>query len=236
MGRGATIERLQERARPTALAGDHLLPVAPALRHILPAPGLRRGTTITINGVQGATSLALALIGAATTTGSWAALVGLPDVGLLAAAELGVELDRVAVVADVAHQQWVTVVGALLDAVDVIVTRPPRHLRLGDARRLTARARERRAVLMALGTWAEGADLRFEVTGSEWHGAGAGDGHLTSRRVDVALTGRGAATRPRHATLWLPAPGGGVEVATPAYAGADIDRLDEPPTALHAAG
>ena len=40
-------------------------------------------------------------------------------------------------------------------------------------------------------------------------------GRLQARRLEVHAEGKGQAARPRSATLWLPAPGGGVEVATP---------------------
>ncbi len=226
---GTTVaERLRGQVRPAALAGEQVLPVAPALGALIPAGVLRRGSTVVVTGAQGVTSLTLALLGAAMGAGSWAAVVGVPDLGLVAAAELGVTLDRLALVPSVPAGQWVRVVGALLDSVDLVVAQPPRHLRLGDARRLTARARERRSVLVPAGAWAEGADLRLEVTGGGWEGPGEGSGRLTARRLEVTAAGRGAAARPRRATLWLPAPGGGIELAAPSYAGADIDRLVDP--------
>jgi hypothetical protein len=75
------------------------------------------------------------------------------------------------------------VVAALLDAVDVVLVRPPAGLPAGQARRLAARARERGAVLVPLGTWSEPADLRLAVAASAWHGLGQGHGSLASRGV-----------------------------------------------------
>jgi hypothetical protein len=105
--------------------------------------------------------------------------------------------------------------GALIDAVDVVVGRPPAHLRIGDARRLTTRARERGTVLVPVvtglrGVWADGADVRLMVTGGRWEGPGAGDGHLVTRHLEIATGGRGAAARPRQVGIWLPTPGGGI--------------------------
>jgi hypothetical protein len=57
---------------------------------VLPWAGLRRGSTV---GVHGSVSL-LALLSAATSEGSWAAVVGMPEMGLVAAAEMGVAVQR----------------------------------------------------------------------------------------------------------------------------------------------
>ncbi len=198
------------------LAGERVVPVVSALRATFTPAGLRRGATVVVDatgGAQGAVSLALAVIAEATATGSWAAVVGVPDMGLLAAAELGVRLERVALIPHVEPAQWVTVTGALLDAVDLVVAHPPAHLRGGDARRLTARARERGTILIPLlpgRAWADGADVRLTVTASHWEGTGAGAGRLTSRQLAVTLGGRGSAARPRQARLWLPGPDGGI--------------------------
>lgn len=186
-------------ARPVALAEERVLPVLPALEPLLPGGGLRRGSTIA---VTGSTSLALALLAGPSAAGSWTAAVGLPSLGLVAAAETGVALDRLALVAS-PGDQWPTVVAALLDALDIVLVCPPGRVRVGDARRLMARARERGAVLVSTRAW-DGADVRLSAAASDWDGVGEGHGHLTRRRMDVVATGRGAAARERRATLCLP--------------------------------
>jgi hypothetical protein len=59
---------LVERVRPTTLARDQLLPVLPALEPLLPGAGLRRGSTLSVDG-PAATSLALAAAAAASQDG-----------------------------------------------------------------------------------------------------------------------------------------------------------------------
>jgi len=192
-------QSLREAVGPVSLAGEQVLPVLPALQGLLPGGVLRRGSTVA---VVGSTSLALGLTAAASESGSWCAAVGLPSLGLVAVAELGVALERLALVRD-PGESWPSVVAALLDALDVVVVRPPGPLRSAHVRRLAARARERGAVLVPACSW-EGADVCLRVTGSEWHGLGAGHGHLRSRRLEVTSRGRGAAARPRQATVWFP--------------------------------
>jgi hypothetical protein len=184
------------------------LPVHPALRDVLPT-GLRRGSTMA---VSGSVSLLLALLGSASADGAWCALVGFPKISAEAAAEYGMDLRRLAIIPS-AGAGWTTAVGALLDAVDIVAARPPR-LVPGEVRRLAARARSRDAVLVSYGEW-PGADARLRITDGRWTGLGEGTGRLTARRVEVHADGKGPAARPRSATLWLPAPGGGVEAAAP---------------------
>ena len=191
----------------TPLADERLLPVLPALQPLLGGRGLRRGATVT---VSRSAALALALVAGASAAGSWVAAVGLPDLGIVAAAETGIALERLALVPTPGARAWPAVVAAFLDAVDVVLVRAPARLPAAQARRLAARARERGAVLVPLGAWPEPADLRLAVTSSAWHGLGRGHGSLHSRQVEVLITGRGAATRERRASLWLPSPDGAI--------------------------
>lgn len=202
-------------SRPVALAREHVLPVLPPLEAVLPA-GLRRGSTV---GVSASTSLALVLLAGPVQAGSWVAAVGMSDLGLAAASELGVALDRLVLVADPRDgrdsSMWATTIAALLDAFDAVLVRSGRRAKpsASDARRLMARARERGAVLVILSgdrSWPEVPDVQLAVTQAEWVGLDSGHGHLQARRVVVEATGRRGADRPRRAALWMPAAGGGV--------------------------
>jgi hypothetical protein len=201
---------LRSSGRSAVLADERLLPVVPALRPLLPNQGLRRGATVAVGR---SAALALALVAGASAAGSWVAAVGLPDLGILAAAETGIALERLALVPAPGPRAWPTVVAALLDAIDVVLVRSPPGLPPAQARRLAARARERGAVLVPLGPWPEPADLRLAVTASAWHGLGQGYGTLRARRVEVAVTGRGPASRERRTLLWLPGSDGAITAA-----------------------
>ena len=198
------------------MAGERLLPVLPTLEPLFPARGQRRGSVVS---VVGSTSLALSLLAATSAQGSWCATVGLPSLGLAAAAELGVVLERFPMVASPGRGPgaggWAWVVAALVDAFDVVLARPPSGVRPADARRLTARARERGAVLVlglsgASGAWPEVAEVQLTVASAAWVGVGRGHGRLRGRRVEVVAGGRGAAARERRVELWLPHPDGGI--------------------------
>ncbi len=184
------------------------LPVSPALETLLPG-GLRRGSTVS---VAGSVSLLLALLGTASAGGAWCALVGGPFISAEAADGYGIELSRLALVPQ-PGSGWATAVGALLDAVDIVVTRPPARVVPGDVRRLAARARTRDAVLVPFLTgeavW-PGTDVRLCVREGQWSGIGHGFGRLQRRRVTVTADGRGQAARPRSAQLWLPGASGEV--------------------------
>ena len=205
MGSLGDVARTELAGPGTTLADERLLPVVPALQPLLPGRGLRRGTTVV---VTSSAALALALVAGASAAGSWVAAVGLPDLGIVAAAETGIDLERLALVPSPGARAWPAVVAAFLDAVDVVLVRSPPRLPAAQARRLAARARERGAVLVPLGPWSEPADLRLAVTASDWLGLGQGHGHLRARKAKVTIAGRGAATRERRFLLWLPSPDG----------------------------
>ena len=147
MRSGAALDslgELAERVRPVTLTREQRLPVLPAFEGLLPGAGLRRGATVSIGsaaGVGGATSLALALVAEASRTGSWVAAVGLPSLGLVAADELGVALERLVLVAAPERDAWGGVVAALVDGFDLVILHAGRTgVRTADARRLVARA------------------------------------------------------------------------------------------------
>jgi hypothetical protein len=177
---------------------SRMLPVHPDIAELFPRGGLRRGSTVA---VLGSTSLLFTLLARATETGSWAAVVGMPDLGLRAAAELGVAVERLALVrhpgADLPK-----VVAALLDGMDLVAVDPAR---LTDAqiRRLSARARHRGSVLVPTGAW-PGADLELTQESATWSGLGEGHGHLAVRDARLSVRGRGAAARPAEARLRFP--------------------------------
>jgi hypothetical protein len=209
------------RHRDDVLAGEGMLPVLPALRELLPGGGLQRGSVVA-SGNFGL--LSLALVAGAVADGAWGAVVGVPDVGMRAAAEAGVDPDRVLLVAE-PGSRWPQVVASLLDGFDVVLLQPPDQPSAQLRRKLEAAARRYGSVLVVAGDW-PGAQSRLLVTHAEWAGIGAGHGRLRARRAQVVVTGRGAGEQPRSAWLWLPGTDGTV---TAAARGLTVGELAEGP-------
>jgi hypothetical protein len=212
---GVTLaQRLRGGAGPaTALTergAENALPVLSPLAPLLPGGGLRRGSTVA---VHGSASLLLALLAGASRSGAWSAVVGVPTLGMAAAAEAGVVLERLALVPD-PGSDLAGVLAALADGMDVVAVGATGRLRGMEVRRLAARARQRGTVLVGFGGW-PGAELRLSVEAPVWQGLGDGHGYLRARQVTVRVDGRGSATRPRRYDLSLPALDGGVAEVAP---------------------
>jgi hypothetical protein len=193
---------------PTTLAHQRTLPVVDPLAALLPAGSLVRGQAVACRGVA-APSLALALAIEATVAGAWLAVVGMPWLGVEAAAELGIPLERLVRV-DPGDSDWADITAAVLDGFEVVITPVPRRLPAAPLRRVQARVRAREAVLVAVGDPGPlAADVVVESSTQMWEGIENGWGHLCGRRVTVEVSGRRVPRR-RRADLWLPASGGGV--------------------------
>ncbi|MBU6216841.1 MAG: hypothetical protein KGR17_09575 [Acidobacteria bacterium] len=236
----AALRELIEQVQPVVGAHERTLEVDPPVRELLPLGALQRGTTVWVGGGAGATSLAMAVVAGPSRCGSWVGCVSVSSLGWAAAAELGVDLSRVAVVrAD--GPDWATVAATLVDGFDVVLCGPDHRPGRREVARLAARARERGAVVVALDdapdarAW-PGVDLRLHVdarTSGRWDGAGRGWGALRSRAITVVASGRHGVDRSRRVELLLPGPAGiaasapaggagsGIEVASPVPVGPD---------------
>ena len=190
---------LSARRAPGATGEEKLLPVPEELSGLLPFGGLQRGTAVV---VDGSTSLLLALLSEASRTGAWTAMVGFPRLGVLAAAEAGIDLGRVALVPSPGPDA-AAAVAALLDGIDVVVVGPQAALTDADRRRLTSRARERGNLLVAAQPWA-GAHVVLTVRAGTWSGMDQGAGYLRRRRLTVERSGRAGAARSIERQVELP--------------------------------
>jgi hypothetical protein len=205
---------------PTTLARQRTLPVLDPLASLLPEGGLVRGRAVACRGVA-APSLALALAAGAASAGAWLAVVDVPWLGVEAAAELGVPLERLVRVEPATSgdgSSWADLVAAVLDGFELVVTRVPRRVNAGVLRRVQSRIQAREAVLLAVGDPGPlTADVAMEASIPVWEGVEEGAGHLRGRRVSVVASGR-RIPRPRRVDVWLPGPGGVV---------ASVDRSAE---------
>ena len=236
---------------PGPLLTERTLPVLAELAGLFPGSGLPRGGTVllgplaapdtldSVSGISpnapprrapGLTSLLLLLLAGTSSRGYWCAVVGLPELGLAAAVEMGADLDRLILVPRPGSQgRWQSVVTTLLETVDLVCLAPETPVHPADARWLSARARERRSTLVvldaagppgaargflragpgragrALSRWPGPCDLRCAVSESSWSGLELGHGLLSLLHLEAEVGGRGAASRPRRGHLRLPA-------------------------------
>ncbi len=200
---------LRTRVRPVSTAAERVVPLPEGLGALFPGGVVRRGTVVHVvpatPATSGTTSLAVALLAAVSGAAGWAAIVGVPDPGVAAIADAGVDLERLVLVPE-PGPHWAEVTAAALGGMAAVLVRPPASTPPRVARRLATITRERRSVLVVAAPlhWAEPPDVRLVVRRSAWTGLGEGHGHLRSRRCDVIAEGRRAAGRPVAATLWLP--------------------------------
>jgi len=112
----------------------------------------------------------------------------MPDLGLAAAEDLGVNLDRLILVPS-PDAQWLSVLNTLIDVVGIVALgplSPPSDRMLST---LSGRLREREATLMVRSHWPR-TEARIGVVDRHWEGLGAGHGTLEEHRVRVAVTSR----------------------------------------------
>ena len=171
---------------------ESLLPVPESLaresRELLPT-SLPRGTVAVLSGAR---SLPLSMVAAVTAAGGHAAIVGQPDVGLLAAVEMGADLSRLAVIPNPGTDP-VEVAAVLMDGMDLVVLGlGGRSVPATRARAVVARARQKGCTLL--------------VTDGDWQGASA---RLEARVCGYDVTGAGWGRRPLAGDAHLPPGAGG---------------------------
>lgn len=198
------LSELAERVAPLALAGERTLPVPEEFVELFSERGLVRGHTIACSGAA-ATSLALALAAPAVAAGSWLATIDVPTIGLDAASEFGIALERVvAVRTDEQAARWPDVIAAAADGFDLLIARVPADVSPSAMRRVTTRLRQRDVVMLVLGhPGALSCDGVLDADDAEWGGLGDGHGHLQHRRLVVEASGRRLHGR-RRCRLALP--------------------------------
>jgi hypothetical protein len=215
--RGA-IETLKQKIRSLEASGlsEAVFPVLEPLRTLFPREGLRRGA---IYQCDSSASLVWSLLAEATTQGIWCALVGMPDMGIAAAEDLGVNVDRLVLVPH-PGEQWLSVLGALSDVVGIIalgsVSKPSDRI----LSTLMGRLREREATLLVGASW-PGVEASITVTSHQWEGLGLGHGMLHQHRLSLSFSARHSQT-PRRCDLVIDA--WGAHAGAPQAAVTDIAR------------
>ena len=184
--------RMAEMSGRVVAPADDLLPDSESrlalprwLAESLPVP-LPRGSVAVLSGAR---SLVLGMVAAVTAAGGNVAIVGQPDIGLLAAAEMGADLSRLAVIPDPGTDP-VEVAAVLVDGMDLVVLGlGGRRVPQTRARAVVARARNKGCTLLVTdGDW-QGAATRLaaRVCGYEITAGGRpGFGRISGVRLQVS--------------------------------------------------
>jgi len=193
----SAVAALQQRIRSmeTTNVTESVFPVSVALAELFPEGGLRRGV---IYQCDSSASVLWALLAEATSQGVWCAVLGLPDMGVAAAEDMGVTLDRLVLVPQ-PGDQWLSVVGALSDVVGIVVLGPTPAPSQRMIETLLGRLRDREATLVVSSAWPR-TEATITVTSHQWEGLGRGHGTLQQHRIGVTLRGR-SNQPPRHCEL-----------------------------------
>ena len=178
------------------------LPAHPLIADLLPEGGLLPGETYSYSGSM---SLLLALLAPVSQAGSWAAVVGMPTLGAEAAHAHGIALERLVLIPE-PGTRWLAVTSAVAEVLPLVAVRPQSKAGDADISRLSARLRDRGAVLLVQGAWPQAHAMR-SIEDPEWEGVGDGYGCLTRREVSVTVSSR-RTPRPRTARMLLPDMGG----------------------------
>ena len=181
------------------------LPVAKALQPIIPDGALVRGRTVLCSG-DAAMSTALLAVSAATQAGSWLAIVGVSDFGLMSACEQGVALQRTVLVTPTDNKKdWTSTVAAVADGFDVVMLEVPRAVSESDARRIQTRIQARRNVLVLVETPRHTTlrsvfqpDVVLHTVTTQWDGIEHGAGYVQGRLIDVTVSGRRVPRTTQH--------------------------------------
>jgi len=232
MERSDVVRQLHERLGPVTLSRDQLLDVPKPLLPLFPFGGLPKGFIV---GFEGAGSWSVAMSMAATVMGDhgWMGIVGIEEFGLVAAAELGVDLNRVLVVESPASSRLAPAMGALLEAVDVLIVKPRRLIGAEPARRIKAKATEKGRLVFHLDgarQWPTTPDIVVRSISQRWEGLDDGHGHLRHRHLDLVAHGRRSAARGRSTSIIVPGPHGGLATSPPINHSAPAPSAPKLPT------
>jgi hypothetical protein len=235
----SVLAALGDRVAPVSMARERVLPVAGHVAELFSEGGLVRGRVLSCRGMA-ATSASLDLVAAAVAAGSWLAVIDVPTLGLDAASELGVPLERIVAIdtslgektteANVGERaaRWADVVAAAADGFEVILTCVPAEVTASTVRKVATRLQQRGVVMLVLGDPGPlVCDGVIDTTEQVWSGVGAGWGHLQQRTVDMSVSGRRVPGR-RCVSLALPF-GAEVTSATPSERDAENTVGNWPP-------
>lgn len=199
VNRLALIEEL--RAQVQHLEGRRQVASLPVHEALAPVVQLQAGHAYAVNSA----TMAMLLMAGPSMGGAWCAVVGTDSWGIEAAQAMGVDLSRLVLVPE-PGSDWINVVGALIDAVDVVILARSfsrqRCVTEHDAARIKTRLQRKQAILIAWDIPWPRVQATLRLSDVRWFGIGSGQGYLQARQATIEVHRNGRlATALR---LWLP--------------------------------
>lgn len=191
--------------RPATMASDRVLPLCEPWLSAVNDHGIRRGAYVAVIARSGTGGLSVLwhFLAPLTQQGYWVGVIGVDDPGVLAMSEYGIDIQRVLFVPR-PGDGWADIAGDFLEGLDVVVVRAPGRPASAVGRRLTARAREQRAVLVSVSEphaqWTSAPDLSLSLRSSTWRPAA----RILQRDVVVDVSGRLVGPRSQEIHLVVP--------------------------------
>jgi len=175
-----------------------VFPSTAGVDRLFPDGGLRRGVVYEISEGR---SLLWSLLAGPSQAGHWIAIIGMAHLGLQAAADAGVNLERLVLVPQPGNSGF-SVTSTLADSLPLVVLNPSGPLPPQAQRdRFQARLRERGTTLLIRATW-PGSEGRLAITQRSWDGLGHGFGLLSQQHITLSHQHR-RETTPRHVDLCI---------------------------------
>ncbi|MFT3877441.1 MAG: hypothetical protein QM708_13615 [Propioniciclava sp.] len=179
------LRRVQADPRWSTPWAEKPLPTPEVLAEALPGGGLVPGSVYSL---ASGGLLLLSLLAEPSRAGLWCGVVGMPELGAEAAAQAGVNLERLALVPH-PGERWFSATAALVDVMALVAVRPAGRVRDADAARLAARLRDSKTVMLTVGAWPR-AEATLRATESRWSGLGQGHGCLRTCEMLVTVTSK----------------------------------------------
>lgn len=184
------------------------LPTPDLLGELLPGGGILPGAVYSVTGG----ALLASLLAGPSRAGLWCGAIGLPEFGVEAAEQAGVDLRRLVLIPN-PGDRWFNATAAVAEVMPVVAVRPPTRVREGDAARLASRLRTSGTALLVVGAWPR-AEATLSAAAPHWSGLGSGHGYLAGRDVVVTVSSKRTPI-PRQVRLALPDSTGGIAVSDP---------------------
>jgi len=178
---GAKIQLLRGQIKKieSSTTDSSVFPMDSALVSLFPKGGLCKGSSYSLDS---SASLLWSLVAESTKQGIWCAIIGIPDLGIGIAKEVGVNINRVVLIPS-PGPKWMAVLGDLIETVGICVLGSFSAPGATQLSTLHSRLRNHKTSLLVRATWPN-SKTSFAVT-HQWSGVRSGEGLLQTHHLHI---------------------------------------------------